>query len=132
MKASVPALILAFVLVACQNRYPQGENLYRAYCANCHMEDGSGLARLIPPLAGSDRLTELANTVCAIAHGAQGGVVVNGITYSEPMPSFRNLTPVEISNIVNYLHTSWGNALPPVNPAQVEAALDDCQEPDLR
>ncbi|MDX1410131.1 MAG: cytochrome c [Saprospiraceae bacterium] len=126
MKASLLLLLLASCLIACQNRYPQGENLYQAYCANCHMDDGTGLARLIPPLAGSDGLSDITRTACVIARGAEGGTVVNGVTYSEPMPSFSNLTAVEISNIINYLHTAWGNTLPPVNPSQVETALQAC------
>lgn len=90
------------------------------------MDDGSGLARLIPPLTASGDLGDITREACSIQYGAAGGSVVNGITYNEPMPSFRNLSAVEISNILNFLYSSWGNDLPPVNPQTVEEALKAC------
>ncbi|NQZ78447.1 MAG: cytochrome c, partial [Ekhidna sp.] len=36
----------------------QGAKIYATYCANCHQQDGKGLASLYPPLAGSDYLME--------------------------------------------------------------------------
>ena len=33
-----------------QRYYADGSQLYKVHCANCHMDDGKGLAALIPPL----------------------------------------------------------------------------------
>lgn len=120
------AVFLVTLLIACQSRYPQGERLYLAYCSNCHMDDGTGLARLIPPLRGSDQLDDLEQVVCRIFNGSESGLTVNGVWYSEPMPSFSNLTAVELSNLINYISTTWDNSHLPTNPGIVEVALTQC------
>jgi mono/diheme cytochrome c family protein len=61
-----------------------------------------------------------------------GGLVVNGTTFTEPMPGFRNLNEVEISNLINYINTSWGNNLPETSPEEVLNALDKCPEEPAR
>ena len=120
-------VLSVFMVIACQPQYPQGERLYLAYCTNCHMEDGTGLARLIPPLAGSDQLDNLMHVVCTISYGSEDSIAVNGIWYTEPMPSFSNLTAVELSNLINYINSTWGNEESPTHPAAVEEALIHCQ-----
>ncbi|MFK7954070.1 MAG: cytochrome c, partial [Ekhidna sp.] len=48
----------------------QGAKIYTTYCANCHQQDGKGLASLYPPLAGSDYLLEnLPRAACIIKNG---------------------------------------------------------------
>ncbi|OAV44987.1 hypothetical protein A3850_010995 [Lewinella sp. 4G2] len=74
------------------------------------MEDGAGLRQLIPPLAGSDYLRDNpAAVVHGIVHGMQGPLVVNDITYNQPMPGNKELTEFQIVNIVNYINQAWGN-----------------------
>ncbi len=116
-------------LTACEGtRYKQGENLYRSYCANCHMEDGTGLERLIPPLAGSDWLRDHQDTLpCIIRNGMHGPVVVNGITYEGEMPSNKQLNAVLINNLINYINHAWGNDFGEADIRRTEAALERCQ-----
>ena len=114
----------------CQKpQYNQGQGLYSIYCVNCHMEDGSGLAKLIPPLAGSDYLenADVETLVCLIMQGAEGGIVVNGTQYHEPMPGFSNLKPAELSNLINYIKTGFGNKMETVDPQDVRAAYETCR-----
>jgi len=93
------------------------------------MEDGTGLGWLIPPLTGSDYLVEnRLNVPCVIRYGMKGGLVVNGIRHSEPMPSFKNLNEVELSNVINYINTAWDNNNPETSPREVAAALEQCAE----
>ncbi len=115
-------------LTACEGtRYQQGENLYRTYCANCHMEDGTGLERLIPPLAGSDWLRDHQDTLpCIIRNGMHGPIVVNGITYEGEMPSNKQLNPVLINNLINYINHAWGNDFGEADIRRTEAALERC------
>ncbi len=68
--------------------YREGQKLYTMYCANCHQEDGSGLGKLIPPLAGSDYMEEnFSESICGIKNGFKGEMRVNGIIYNQAMPS---------------------------------------------
>lgn len=115
------------LLSACRQEYPQGEQIYKAYCVNCHMEDGSGLALLIPPLADADYLRLYPDSIpCIIREGRKGGLTVNGTLYHESMPSARNLNEVELSNLINYINTAWGNDNPVTHPAEVRQRLTYC------
>ena len=88
----------------------QGKALYQTYCSNCHQADGSGLAKLYPPLAGSDYLmADLKEVACLIKNGKTGEITVNGIIYNQMMPANTNLTPIEIAEIITYISNSWGN-----------------------
>lgn len=106
------SLLLAIGLLgSCgQTQHLQGRNLYVEHCANCHMEDGSGLRRLIPPLAGADYLRDNPREVVrGIRYGMEGPMVVNGITYNYEMPANRKVSEFQIVNIVNYINQAWGN-----------------------
>ena len=72
-----------------------GMQLYRQHCANCHQVDGTGLARLIPPLKDSDYLQKLkpGELACQIRYGLEKEIVVNGIEFNEKMPAIQKLTP---------------------------------------
>ncbi|MEM1358098.1 MAG: cytochrome c [Bacteroidota bacterium] len=100
-----------FILIACgKTDHVQGHNLYDQHCANCHMEEGEGLRQLIPPLAGADYLRENPREVVrGIRYGMDGPVIVNGVTYNQPMPGNDELSEFQIVNIVNYLNQAWGN-----------------------
>jgi mono/diheme cytochrome c family protein len=125
-------IVLIFVMVlvwACQsNPYQQGEIMYGSYCANCHMEDGTGLRGRIPPLVKSDYLKKHPDEIaCIIRYGKTGEIVVNGKTYSEAMPGERKLTDFEIANIINYIHQAWGNDYGFVKVQTVQKALEKCK-----
>lgn len=126
----VPLIVLLvfviFRMIGQGNRSP-GKALYSEYCANCHMENGQGLGRVIPPLAGADYLkSNQKNLPCIILNGLRGEIEVNGETYDEPMAGIADLTAGQITNIINYISTSWGNDLPRLNLAEVKAAIEAC------
>lgn len=88
----------------------QGHNLYDQHCGNCHMEEGGGLRQLIPPLAGSDYLRNNPSAVVrGMRYGMEGPMVVNGVTYNQPMPGNQELSEFQIVNIMNYINNAWGN-----------------------
>ncbi len=108
--------------------YKQGEALYNYYCANCHMEDGSGLAGLIPPLAKADFIkNNPAMLPCIIRYGMEGEVVVNDTVYNQPMTGIPEITDFEITNIINYIYHTWGNSEHYVKFEEVKQSLDNCK-----
>ena len=119
------AVLLGTLVTACgQTEHLQGKALYATHCSNCHLEDGQGLRRLIPPLAGADYLREHpAEVARGIRYGMQGPMVVNGVTYNHEMPGNIELTDFQIVNIMNYVHTAWGNEVPLVTVEQVRGWL---------
>jgi mono/diheme cytochrome c family protein len=106
----------------------QGQVLYRAHCSNCHQEDGTGLRRLIPPLAQSDyMLADVDRTLCLIKNGLQGPIVVNDTLYNQMMPANAALRDIEIAQIATYIYNRWGHTQGLIPTTRVADALDRCQ-----
>ena len=111
-----------------ETAYPQGKAIYEYKCGNCHMADGSGLVGNIPPLALSDWLVEHRDDLaCVIRYGQQGPIEVNGLQYNGVMQGFPELSDTELTNVANYILTSWGNEQPPLKANEVPAMLEDCE-----
>jgi mono/diheme cytochrome c family protein len=106
-----------------------GEQLYKNHCSNCHKEDGSGLGKLIPPLAGADYMLEdVGRTLCLIKYGLEGEIIVNGQDYNQKMPANEKLTDIEIAQIATYIYNSWGNTKGYVPVREASVYLDECKE----
>lgn len=105
----------------------QGRGLYQKHCANCHKKDGSGLGRLIPPLAEADyMLNDIPRTACIIKYGMKGEIIVNGIDYNQAMPANEQLTDIEIAQITTYIANSWNNEAGYFSVKDVGVFLDSC------
>jgi mono/diheme cytochrome c family protein len=102
-----------FLLTQCndENPYKQGKILYTNFCANCHMENGQGLKGLIPTLVKADYLISNRGDIpCIIRNGLKGKIIVNGIEYGQQeMLPIKKLSEFEITNVMNYISTAWGN-----------------------
>ena len=123
-------LLIGFFLFSyCNtNPYTQGKIMYENFCANCHMEDGTGLEGNIPPLANADYLqTHGGKIACIIRYGIQETIVVNGKKYTTPMEGIPQLTEVEIANIINYINHAWGNKYGFVKIQEVKSQLERCE-----
>jgi mono/diheme cytochrome c family protein len=105
----------------------EGQRLYAANCQSCHMEDGSGLRALIPPIAGADYLqTHREELPCLIRHGVEGPMVVNGQEYNKPMPGVETMKADQITNLLNYIQTNFGNNNERYTMQEVEKLLEPC------
>lgn len=91
-------------------RQNEGAKLYATHCASCHGDQGQGLQRLIPPVAAADYVAlHRAELPCIIRKGLKGPLVVKGIEYNQVMPGHEDLTDSQITNLLNFLQTNWGN-----------------------
>ncbi|GAA3994183.1 hypothetical protein GCM10022408_00520 [Hymenobacter fastidiosus] len=113
-------------------RQNEGGQIYASHCANCHGAQGEGLKRLIPPLAGADYLAKNRTALaCLIRKGVQGPLVVNGIEYNQPMPAAdSHLTDSQITNLLNFVQTSWGNEQEVFTIREVSEQLQACGASD--
>jgi hypothetical protein len=92
------------------------------------MDNGVGLNGLIPTLAEADYLqANRAKLPCILQYGLQDTIMVNGIRYAEKMPGVTALSPVDITNILNFIGHNWGNDLPEFQLEEVKKALDQCK-----
>ncbi len=120
---------LSLALVNCERKpYRQGEILYQNFCANCHMDDGTGLAGNIPPLARADYVRQNQERLaCIIRYGIEEEIVVNGKTYSNPMAAIPELSEFEIANIINYINQAWGNDYGYMPVKEIRKRLEECK-----
>ncbi|QDA61696.1 c-type cytochrome [Hymenobacter jejuensis] len=126
------AVLLGVLATGCfTERKNEGARLYKQTCANCHGEQGQGLRRLIPPLAGADYLKQhRAELPCLIRRGYKGQMVVNGVDYNQVMPGNEPLTDSQITNILNYIQTAWGNKGEVYTIREVSQQLGACNGSD--
>ncbi len=112
------------MVVSCTSQpYSQGHAIYTAHCEGCHMEDGSGLADLIPPL-DSSRLTlsDPSKLVCLI----RKGLPFNTFT-GQQMPSNTSMTDVELANLINFLGVEYGLNPQTIKVTEIKKMLAACQ-----
>ena len=121
-------LVLSCCLAACRkNPYRDGADLYKHACASCHLENGRGLGALIPPLSGSDFLVKNRDQLpCILRHGLADTIQVNGVQYAEKMEGVKGLSDIQITNVLNYVQTNWGNRNPVYSLEEVRQLLDRC------
>lgn len=101
-----------------------GKNSYELYCGACHAPDGKGINNgQLPPLAGSEWVDDKSERMIEIVlHGLEGPLEVNGKAYNMVMPPHKDsLTDQQITDIINYIRSSWGHKLLPVSVAQIVA-----------
>jgi mono/diheme cytochrome c family protein len=101
-----------------------GKALYDRACVACHEADGSGAPRIYPPLPGNANLqsADPGSTLRILLDGAQT-VTTPRAPNAGSMPGYaRQWSDQEIAAVTNYIRNAWGNAAPPVSPAQVAKA----------
>jgi mono/diheme cytochrome c family protein len=108
--------------------YIDGQALYKLHCANCHQQNGEGLAGLYPPIAGSDFLKKNKELVlCSMRNGLKDTIVVNGKTYRQPMPANAQLQALDVAEIATYIYNEWGDEKTITDVKTVQKVLEDCK-----
>ena len=122
---SLLVLLIGVFTSGCDtNPYKQGAMLYQTQCANCHMPDGEGLARLIPSLDSSEILKkgDGRKLICLIRRG----VPKNPHTNQQMLPN-RAMNAVELTNLTNYLFQRFSETADDVQLDQIREWEDACQ-----
>jgi mono/diheme cytochrome c family protein len=89
-----------------------GAAIYRDTCAGCHKIDGTGVAYLIPNLAGSAAVAsrEPTTVLRVILHGA-ASVATREEPTGPQMPSYAwQLNDAQVAAVATYVRNSWGHA----------------------
>lgn len=88
-----------------------GRQLFLDNCAACHQPTGKGIAGAFPALAGSKVvLGDPKEPITRVLNGRGG------------MPAFQNdLSDAEISAVLTYVRSAWGNKAAPIAVPQVVA-----------
>lgn len=93
-----------------------GKATFDKNCQDCHLEDGTGIPGLYPPLAGNVNMKAVPHdSVVHIILAGNGKPVVG-----EGMPGFPKLTDKEVADMATYVRYSWGNTAGAVSEADVK------------
>lgn len=112
-----------FFLNACQSAeeiqqaryFVNGKNIYEKNCQNCHGFKGEGLGELYPSLRKSTYVAENSgNLACDIRFGLN------------TMPGNPQLTPIEITYLINYIGNYFDNSIGFYSQSQTSEDLKGC------
>lgn len=100
-KAKEDELNSLFVTLSMEELMTEGERVYNAVCAACHMPNGQGLPGVFPALKGSPMaLNDIPGHI---------DIVVNGKAGTAMQAFDKMLTKQEIAAVVTYERNAWGN-----------------------
>lgn len=121
-------IILSLLGSSCHHQYEHGKRIYEAKCGTCHMNDGSGLAALYPPLANAAWLKDHNDKVaCIIKYGLSDTIIVNEVTFHQEMPPVK-MTDAEMANVINYINNAWGNDYGEISIKEIKQNLEACDK----
>ncbi|MES2100090.1 MAG: cytochrome c [Pseudomonadota bacterium] len=98
-----------------------GAKLYAQHCVQCHGEQGEGVPRVYPALAGSRAVT-MRTPVNLVHIVLEGGFPPSTAGNPRPygMPPFATvLSDAEVAQLLNHLRGSWGNRAAPISALEV-------------
>lgn len=102
---------------------PDGAALYAENCQSCHQPNGQGLPGAFPPLKGSPVVT--GDDLELYVHIIMKGYDPRPEYASMPAVGLNNdLSPEQVTAIINHEKTSWGNQAKPVKVEDVKKIVE--------
>jgi mono/diheme cytochrome c family protein len=102
----------------------RGKKVFLANCQTCHQANGLGVPGQYPPLAGSEFTNGGSKRMAMIVmKGLHGPVTVKGQKFGTAVmqPWDKTLTDKQISEVMTYERSAWGNKASAVVPEQIAA-----------
>ncbi|QCE32454.1 cytochrome c [Acetobacteraceae bacterium] len=104
------------------SKFTKGRQIYVDRCAACHGSEGKGYGMAFPPLAGNPIV--MAPNTASLIHIVEKGSAVPALPPQEnsslTMPGFDEmLSDSEISNVLTYIRSAWGNQAKFISVRQV-------------
>ena len=102
-----------------------GIALYSANCQSCHQENGEGIKGAFPPLKGSAVVnSDNVEQYVTIIMKGYSARQKEGFGIMPPVGTNANLSPEQITAIMNHERTSWGNNARKVSVDEVKKIVD--------
>jgi mono/diheme cytochrome c family protein len=99
----------------------RGQIVYTARCLTCHQVDGGGVSRMNPPLINTKWvLGEKPQLIQIILKGMTTGVEIDNKQYHNVMASHKDLSDLQIADVLTYVRNSFGNKAKAVTEAEVK------------
>ena len=105
-----------------------GKVVYDRYCLACHQVDGSGVPGMYPPLKKADwAALDDEKLIRILLQGVSGEIEVDGEVYNGQMPAHHFLTDQQVSNVLTYLRSQYGNISKQITPGEVGSIRNTIQ-----
>ena len=99
----------------------RGKIVYTARCLTCHMVDGGGVQNMNPPLLKTKWvLGDKSQLIQIVLKGMNTGVTIDDIEYHNVMASHKDLSDLQIADVLTYVRNSFGNKAKAVTEAEVK------------
>jgi mono/diheme cytochrome c family protein len=122
MKYIIVLLLSIFLQPLPKESMERGKKVYDQYCMSCHMQDGTGVPRLNPPLVKTSYVIGDKTTIIEIIlKGFDAQVEIEGEYYQNTMAPHDFLTDEQIADVTTFVRNSFGNKASVVVPADVKA-----------
>lgn len=122
MKLIVAIILFVFLQPLPKESMERGKKVYDQYCMSCHMQDGTGVPRLNPPLVKTSYVIGDKTTIIEIVlKGFDAQVEIEGEYYQNTMAPHDFLTDEQIADVTTFVRNSFGNKASVVVPADVKA-----------
>jgi mono/diheme cytochrome c family protein len=100
---------------------PKGKEVYTQFCLSCHQPDGDGVPNLNPPLINTSYvLGDKKKLITWVLKGTTDKVEIDGQTYSNNMPPQNFLSDEQLSSVLTYIRSSFGNKASAITAADVK------------
>ena len=104
---------------------PDGATLYSSNCQSCHQPNGEGLKGAFPSLKGSTVvLNDNPEMMVNIIMNGYNGRIQEGYGIMPAVGTNNNLSPEEVTAIMNHEKESWGNNAKKVTTEEVKKLMD--------
>lgn len=99
----------------------RGAKLYEQYCVQCHGEQGRGVPRAYPALAGNRAVTmpQTANLVQIVLNGGYAPATAGNPRPFGMPPFVLVLSDSDVAAVLTHIRQSWGNQAGVVTPLEV-------------
>jgi mono/diheme cytochrome c family protein len=105
-----------------QQSIDRGQKVYLATCLACHMADGGGVQNMNPPLIKTKWvLGDKSQLIQIVLNGMKEGVTIDDMEYHNVMASHKDLTDLQIADVLTYVRNSFGNKAKAVTETEVKA-----------
>lgn len=107
---------------------PNGAELYATYCQTCHQPNGEGLPGAFPPLKGSKVvLNDDPSLMVNIIMNGYTGRMSEGFGAMPAVGTLNELTPEQVTAIMNHEKSSWGNSAKKVDLDQIKKFIEEAK-----
>ena len=99
----------------------QGAAVYAGFCAQCHRDDGKGVPKVFPALAGNPSVIgeDTTSLIRLLVEGGNSPATIHGPPRQAMPPFAGRLTDLQIAQVLTYVRASWGNDARPITTNDV-------------